>query len=190
MLKTAMVVVLCLTTAVVAAANPSPSENFYISFDPAGSRMHEIDPTPNTTVSAYVVADLSDYGVNGFTTASFRLSDPREDFPGAFTAATFVNLLDLAVGDWDEGITVASVECMSWPVVIGRLDCFYLGGPASICILDHPDYPHWITDCNDPGQLWFYEETVSGRIAGGDGICDQAAPVEDVTWSVIKAMYR
>jgi len=64
-------------------------------------------------------------------------------------------------------------------------------GPASICIFDHPDYPHWVVDCTIPeGQVWLCEATVSGRITGGDGICEQAAPVEDVTWSAIKAMYR
>jgi hypothetical protein len=188
------VVLLIVILPASAAANPSPLEDFYISFDPDGGRMHEITPPAFTTVSAYVVADLSETAWGyGFTTASFRLSDPREDFPGAFPTAAFVNLLpgNLAIGAWNEGITVASTECIpSWPVVIGRLDCFYLGGPASICILDHPDFPHWVVDCQDPGQVWLYEETVSGRISGGNGICDQAAPVEDVSWGAIKSMYR
>ncbi len=176
----------------LAAANPVPSEDLYISFDPAGGRMHEIDPAPNTTIRAYIVLDMSPYTLNGMTVTSFRLSDPREDFPGVFTTATFVNLLDIAVGDWNEGITLASTTCrQSWPLVIGRLDCFYLGGPASICIFDHPDYPHWVVDCTTPdGVVWLYDGTASGLIAGGDGICEQAAPVEDVTWGTIKAMFR
>ena len=193
MLKTAMaVLILCLTTAVIATANPVPSEDLYISFDPAGGRVHETDPAPNTTIRAYIVLDMSPYTLNGMTVVSFRLSDPREDFPGVITTATFVNLLDIAVGDWNEGITLASTTCRtSWPLVIGRLDCFYLGGPASICIYDDPDFPHWVVDCTLPsGQVWLYDATASGLIAGGDGICEQAAPIEDVTWGAIKAMYR
>jgi hypothetical protein len=175
-----------------AFANPSLPEDIYISFDSSGARVYEITPPAYSTVSAYVVVDMSWTGMNGLTTVSFKLSDPREDFPGSFMTAQFINLLPggLAIGAWNEGITCASTECMSWPVVIGRLDCFYLGGPASICIEPHPDYPYWVVDCNEPGLVQYYVDPVSGRISGGDGDCHHGAPVRDVTWGAIKAQYE
>jgi len=190
--RTAVLVVLALALPALAQANPIPLNDIYISFDPAGSRMHEITPEPGTTVSAYVVVDQSELGTNGFTTVAFKLSHPVEDFPGSFSSAEFTNLLPgaIGIGEWHEGIVMAATECMQWPVVVGQLDCFYLGGPASICIEDHPEHWHMVTDCNDPAQTVPYDTPANGMIAGGDGDCDPGAPVENVTWGVIKALYR
>jgi len=139
-----------------------------------------------TTVNAYVVGDFPDYGYGGWTTISFRLSNPVMDCPGVMGTASFVNLLpgDLAIGGWDTGITIASTECLqSWPTVIGYLECFYLGGSCTISIEDHPDYPRWVVDCQDPGQVFYYDVLDAGYIAGG-------SPVEDVSWGAIKSLYR
>ena len=190
-MRAAALVLVAVSFPLLASANPVPLHDIYISFDSAGSRLYEITPPPDTVVSAYVVVDQTDQGSNGLTTVSFKLSNPLDDFPGCFSSAEFINLLpgNLAIGEWDEGITIASTECMSWPVVVGRLDCFYLGGPASICIEDHPDYPHWVADCSDPAHIYLYEVAVNGMISGGDGDCHPGAPTEVVTWGAVKALY-
>jgi hypothetical protein len=191
-MRTTALVLLAVSLPLLASANPVPLHDIYISFDPAGSRMYETTPDPGTSIRAFVVVDQTDQGSNGLTTVSFKLSNPVEDFPGCFSSADFVNLLpgDLSIGDWDEGITIASTMCMSWPVVVGYLECSYVGGPASICIEDHPDYPHWVSDCSDPAQFYMYEVPVNGMISGGDGNCHPGSPVESVTWGAVKALYR
>lgn len=180
---------LCLVAAIctLAAANPSGGDWAYISFDPAGDPLqNEVTPAPFTIVNSYVVGAFDWYGGEGWTTISFRLSDPRVEFPGVMATASFVNLLpgDLSIGDWNLGITIASTECLlSSPVVIGYLSCFYLGGYCNIRILEHPDYPLWVVDCQNPGHVFYYEVVGEGHVNGG-------SPVEDVSWSAIKSMYR
>ena len=130
----------------LAAANPVGEDWLYISYDPAGNpNQNEISPSPYTTVTSYVFADFTLYGEGGWTTISFQLNDPILECPGVMATRAFANLLpgNLGIGDaFDGGITLASTECMvSSPVPVGRIDCFYLGGPCTICILDHDEYP-------------------------------------------------
>jgi hypothetical protein len=185
----AILIVLCLSTVLIsqAAANPSVGDWAYISFDPSGDILqNEVTPAPYTTVDSYVVGDFTAYGAGGWETISFRLSNPLADCPGVMATASFVNLLpgNLAVGDWSTGLTIASTECL-WgpPIVIGYLSCFYLGGSCTISIEEHPDYPLWVVDCQEPGQVFYYEAVGVGYVAGG-------SPVEDVSWGSIKSMYR
>lgn len=182
----ALAAVLCAT----AGANPSGGDWAYISFDPNGDiNQNEITPDPYTTVNSYVVGHFQWYGSDyGWTTISFRLNNLLVDCPGVIATATFVNLVpgNLAIGDpFGGGVTVASTECLQgWdPVVIGYVSSFYLGGSCTISILDHAEYPRWVVDCQDPGQVFYYEPVGEGYIVAGN-------PVEDMSWGGIKSMYR
>jgi hypothetical protein len=192
--------ILALST--VAFAGDNPYVYAYISFDPAGSedavQVATADlPAPYTTVSAYVCLGNVE---GGMTTLSFLLKDPMVYCPGVMATKAFVNLLpgNLAIGDaFVGGLTVASTECMPGPiVVIGRIDCFYLGGECCFEILDHLDYPRWVVDCNEPGLVDYYCLKYHGIL--GDGpVCTtlteypcEGSPVEDTTWGGIKALYQ
>ena len=144
-----------------------------------------VDPPQYTSVPAYVAL------VNvpgGFTSVSFAMEVGP---PGVFATAAFVNLLpgDLAIGSWDSGITLASTECMGASgslVYLGHLDLFYLGGEGDVVIVDHPDYPRWIVNCADPGEVLEY--TVLNH--GGISKEPVSTPVKHTTWGSIKAMFR
>lgn len=85
---------------------------------------------------------------------------------------------------------------MTAPMVyIGRLDLFYLGGPpCEIRILDHPDYPRWVVDCNQ--NVYYYGVASHGGVGMepefvGEGEFEcQVTPVEDFSWGGIKALFR
>lgn len=187
-------VALCLGLAGGSAANPSEVyDEIFIDFDPP-NRVHTVNPDPYTSVRAYVVGDFMLEGAYGFAGICFMLSDPSSDCPGSFAPPSFTNLLpgNLAIGTWDTGITIASTECLTdYPVSIGYLDLYYLGGACDLMILDHPDYPRWVIDCQDPGQVFYYCVRMHGGI-GKEAIvgdCPVVA-VEDVSWGAIKSMYR
>lgn len=164
------------------------------------------DPTQYETFYAYI--GVTDLGL-GFTTISFKLADPSVSFPGVFAPPSFTNLMpgDLAIGAWNTGITIAATECMNEdtdgarayidPVLIGKLSLFYLSGTseqADIMIEDHPDYPRWIVDCNDPGLVdyfcvWHHGGVWKDPIMGDTG-CVAETPVEVESWTQIKALYR
>ncbi len=191
-----LIAVLVLAVATVAFAGNNPQVRAYISFDPAGDPLQNaIAGTPYTTVSAYFCLGCVD---GGMTTVSMLFNDVVVQCPGVMATKAFVNLLpgDLAIGNaFAGGITVASTECMPTdPVVVGRIDCFYLGGACCIQILDHSAYPRWVVDCQDPGVVDYYclwgHGSVGGAScpAGETCLCD--SPVEDATWGGIKALYR
>ena len=181
--------VLMLLVACAAFAGGNPGVFTYIDFDPP-NKLHYVTPAPYETVNAYVCFDDLTMGL---TSASFRLTDPMAVCPGAFAPPSFTNLLpgDLAIGNIYTGITLSSTGCEAGPVVcVGYLTLFYLGGECCIEVLDHPEYPRWVTDCNDPAQVDFY-----GILDGGGGAINTAAPcptvpVEDTTWGSVKALYR
>ena len=191
--------ILVLAGSALAIGN-NPQVYAYISFDPAGDpEQHTVTPAMFTTVDAYVCLGCVD---GGMTVVSFGLNSVLADYPGVCGTQAFVNLLPggLAIGDpFAGGVTVASTECMMMdPVIVGYGSYFYMGnGPTDACvkIVDHPDYPRWVVDCQEPGVEDFYCLKGHGTIAGGvctDGLetclCD--SPVEDATWGGIKALYR
>ncbi len=193
-MKRLFVVGIVLAIASFAFAGGNPDVRGYISFDQTGGGdyIHTYTPTPYVTFNAYVCFDQVEMGL---TTVSFMLSDPSVDCPGAFAPPSFVNLLpgNLAIGDWNTGITLASTECMPGPiVVVGYLSLFPLGSGCCIQLLDHPDYPRWVVDCNDPGQVDYYCVLSHGDVGGvgcPEGDCS-GSPVEDTTWGGIKALYK
>jgi len=186
-----------LALAGVAMAGNNPQAWAYISFDAAGDfEQNAVTPAPYTTVDAYFCIGCS---TGGMTTVSFMLNNAMVECPGVMATQNFVNLMpgNLAIGDayTAPGITIASTECMLMdPIIVGYGTYFYLGGDCTIEILDHVDYPRWVVDCQDPGQVDYYCLAGNGSVgaavapAGEDCPCD--SPVEDATWGGIKALYR
>jgi uncharacterized repeat protein (TIGR01451 family) len=154
---------------VAASAGDNPDVYAYITFDPDGSE-DECDSsgTPYTTVSAYVcLANVT----GGMSTVSFMLTDPTVECPGVMATKSFTNLLPggQVLGDpfVAPGVTCASTECEYGIVVVGRIDCFYLGGACCFELLDHVEYPRWVVDCQEPGQVDYYCVQAHGTINGG-----------------------
>jgi hypothetical protein len=171
----ALAALVCLV-AVPSLAGDNPDVRAYITFDPAGDpAQNAVMPAPYTTVNAYLCLDNI---VGGMTTLSFRLNSAVSECPGVMATQAFANLLPggLMIGDaFVGGATVASTECMdSDPVIIGYASYFYLGGECCIQILDHLDYPRWVVDCNEPGQVDYYCVLQHGSVGGAvcpDGDC-------------------
>lgn len=174
-------------TPALAAANPVPGMVMYISFDSDGDpTASQSSPPPFGDISAYVC--LEQYYAYGITTASFRLNDITVECPGVMATKSFTSLLPggLAIGDAFSfpGITIASTECMTGEItVLGEISGFYLGGDCTFRILEHGEYPRWIVDCEQPGQVWYYEEVHDGQIVSTN-------PAEERTWGSLKALYR
>ena len=189
-MRTFLTVLMVAAIAVPALAGGNPNVVAYIDFDPP-NRIHAVDPAPYSTFNAYVCFGDLDMGL---TSASFAIQDPLVSCPGAFAPPSFTNTLpgDLAIGNIWTGITLSSTGCEDPPeVCVGYLTLFYLGVPCCIEILDHPDYPRWITDCNDPAQVDFYCLSSHGSIGGAscpEGDCD--SPTDESTWGSIKSLYR
>ena len=90
---------------------------------------------------------------------------------------------------------MASSECMlseDEPVLVAVVTFFYLGGSGCLEIRDHEEYPRWVVDCSEPGEVDQYCVLAHGSIGGSpcpDGGC-QPAPVQGETWGTIKSLYR
>ena len=189
-MKRLLVVGMVMLVAATAFAAGNPQVKAYIDFDPP-NRVHSYMPAPYETFNAYICfGDLE----MGLTSASFYVTDPTVACPGVFAPPSFTNILpgDLAIGNIHSGITIPSTGCEPGPeVCVGYLTLFYLGGECCIEIFDHPDWPRWITDCNDPAQVDYYCLASNGSIGGAscpEGDCDSAT--DESTWGGIKALYR
>ena len=181
--------------------SPVPTDNATV--------VNEFSPAALTTVRAYV--GLTDFST-GMTVISFRLNDAVASCPGVMATQGFTSLLPggLTIGNVfgdpgnpggeTDGVTLASTECMPGPydiLLVGYAEYFYLGGACAIEILDHgnTDWARWVVDCQDPGVFNAYCVWMNGAVGGaavpaGDPDCEADTPVEDVTWTSIKALYR
>ena len=172
-----------------AFAGGNPDIQIYVSFDQtgAGALEHTYTMTPSTVFNAYVCVMNVDMGITG---VSFRLNDPMTENPGMFIVQSFVNDLDISVGDPFTGISVASQTCRTEEVVVlAHLVLFpSMAGDLCIEISDYPAFPKWVVDCTQPnGLVDFYSILAHGAIGAGE--CPDT-PVEDFTWGSIKALYR
>ena len=169
-----------------------------IDFDPPNG-VRRADPAMYTSFDAYVVLDGANPGnlPGGLRTLTLRLGVTD----GTSSAPQFESLLPgkLVMGGWREGIMMASAPCSAEEhIVIGVMHLFYLGKPGVVSVLDHPDFPRWIVDCEDEecghipecidedcgngldddgdaGSAWFYPGQVTGGTYGFDfGACVEA----------------
>jgi len=150
-----------------------------------------VDPPLYTSFSAYVCVLVlldEDYGElwHALRSVSFALDLNCTE---ACVPPSCTNLMpgDLAIGSWDEGVTLSGTDCVGDYgdlVYVARLDLFWLGGEADILILDHPEYPRQVVGCDD--EPYEYE------VASHGGIWKEPAstPVEATSWGAIKALYR
>jgi len=170
--------------------SPNPSNpRGYVDFDPSISIENIIVPELYNPFDAYISIDQM---TDGLTTCSFALSVT----PGLTSPPAFESLLPggLAIGDWQTGITLASTECVGIGggfVNVGVLHMIYLGGSGDIMLLDHPDYPRWVVDCQQPGQVSYYCVLSHGGVDKPSlpGDCG-VTPVKPKSWGAIKSMYR
>ena len=170
-IRTATVVLALFVLTGSALAGGNPGVTAYIDFDPPNS-VHWVQPEPGATIHAYVC--FSDLEM-GLTSVCFRLNDVMSEFSGVFSSCSFVNLLPggLSLGDPFTGIVLASSECESDAVVVvGELQLEYLGGDACIELLEHPDYPRSVFDCNAPSaEVDYYIHTANGTVGGESYWC-------------------
>jgi len=204
-MRNALIVAMILAAvAVTASAGLNPDVYAYITFDAAGDESGGdqgaiiFEPAGAGAISAYVC--LGDVA-GGMTVVSFLLKDMLVGCPGVVVTQSFTSLLPggMTIGDaFVGGITCASIECLSGTVVVGRIDCYYLGGSCCMEILDHEEYPRWVVDCQEPVERDYYCLKYHGIVYDGVTMptCDTVTewpcdtPVEDATWGGIKALYR
>jgi len=149
-----------------------------------------IDPQQYTEFDAYigmyVVGDTP--ATDGFTAVSFALQFTPELLVVPSTSFDALLPGSMHIGSWEDGITVIGDGCAGGQYEVSYLGCvevFYLGGSGDIQIIDHPGYPKWVVDCDDPGAVHEYE-------VGSQGGVWQlpSTPVEARSWGAIKALYR
>lgn len=180
----AIVLVLTLTTC-AAVANPIAS-SMYVEFEQPGGP-NEIAPDAYSLYEAYIVLLTPAIypPIDGLGTISFRVALT----PGMSLGADFMNLLpgDLSIGYWDTGIVLGSSECVRddfFPVA--RLDVWASGLEGTIALLPHPEWAAQVEDCSGGVSYW---ESLEEEGAWGH-VLPAPDPVESVSWSAIKAMYR
>jgi hypothetical protein len=193
-MRTAMAVLLIAVVASVAAANPSPYwPSAGVTFDPSGAYLPRVDPTPYTMGSFYVAVVCPMEQAHNVVTISFAIVVD----PGVSLMTSYTSLLPggLTIGDWTTGITLSSTEPIyDGPVVVCSGSVFYTGMPGEVRLVDHPEYPRWIT--NAAGHVYYYCLETNGGVYMDPtptyeycGWCD-GTPVENTSWGAIKALYR
>jgi hypothetical protein len=169
-------------------ANPLPLE-MVIDFDPPGY-VHSVYPAPYTTVNAYVVADFSGW-VDGVNTVAFRLGVTPMVAQGLGFQSS--NPIVTITGDWETGVVVFTDDCMGdFPVTLGYLSLFYLGGSGHVRIEPHVDIGSVYIACDNPGEPLEFCMVQDGAIGlpapEPRFICQTAT--DNVTWGAIKSLYR
>ncbi len=189
-----LIVALMLAVACAAFAGGNPDIRAYFDFDPP-NYVHEVHPALYTDVEAYLCLD---YLGEGVTLIYFRMANPVEACPGTVLSAAwiqvFAGLMPIPYPPWESGgIPVVSSDCVtSDPAIVGYVSVFYVGGPCCLEILDHVEYPRWVFDCSEPGEVDSYCVLAHGSIGGAacpEGDCS-SVPVETGTWGTIKSLYR
>ena len=194
-MRTTLAFLIVAALCVPAFAGGNPDVQIYISFDQEnpGAPVHEFTMVPYTYFSAYICITELDMG---FTGVSFALTDVDTENPDMFQfPPVFSTPFEIEVGNVYTGVSVATGTCRTEEVVIvGELGMFPTM-TADICleIKDYPAFPRWVVDCTQPyGEVDFYCVLAHGTIGAGtcpEGDCPDT-PVEDATWSGIKALYR
>jgi hypothetical protein len=190
MARTAIAVLLLTLFASASPANPIIAEQLSVDFDPP-NLVRTVEPEPFTTVEGYLVLDLTTSPMPGATSISFAV----DIVPWPSVEPVFETYLPLSVaeGDWRQGVTVDFGECVTDRLItVGRFEFFYEGGAHDILVLEHPEYPYFVYDCEEPPTLWIYcvpEHGAVGKQSTVWGNCG-GSPVEELSWGSIKALYE
>ena len=188
------VIAVVVTFALSAVAGQNPDCQVCIDFSGTATSWSDVqsrvDPEYYTAFDAYFCI----YGINEFTVITLMGSIT----PGMSATPGFTSLLPggIVIGSWDTGISMASTVCLTDQFLnLAKLELFYLGTPGDIMFLDHPVWPRWVVDCDEPNpELDFYCVWMHGGVwkdaLEGDEECFPVVPVEDATWGTIKSMYR
>lgn len=183
-------VLLLLVSFATASAVANPNVFVYVDFDPP-NMVHRVDPEPYDVVEAYLMIDCVP---DGFLAICFAVDvTPESSF-----STSFGNLMPnpgAIAGDYESGIVIGSLSCVHEcpiPFTVARI--VYTGTPGDVVVTDHPEWPRWVVDCNDPLGSDPYCLLSNGGI-GKDPIptgemCGCPTPVEDESWGTIKAMFR
>ena len=107
--------------------------------------MCSISPEMNEEFDAFVMVDcMNPENVpGGLGSICIRLDVDA----GISARPWFESLLpgQMRIGNWKDGITLASSPCTGEsPVAIGVLHLRYSGKPGEIRIADHPKFPRWV----------------------------------------------
>ncbi len=185
-MKRMLLAMLVLAIAIPAFAGGNPFIAAYVTFD-GGVDLPRVDPVAYSAGEVFICLKQVDAG---FTTVSFAVAIDA----GVTAPAAWTSLLPggLAIGDYATGITLSSTECMMGEFVcLASGSMFYLGGPGTVNIMDHPDYPRWVVDCNDAVDFYCYANG-GGVLMDAPMTGEDCAPnaIEESTWGGIKALYR
>lgn len=181
---TAIVLVLALTAG-AAVANPVAS-SFYVQFNEPGGP-NEMAPPALSEFSAYLVLLMP--AVYPTIDCLGSISFAVDITPEMVVSQEFTNLLPsgLAIGDWETGISLASDPCGTDEIIpVARIDIVCTGLGGRIALLPHPDWPYWLSDCSSGVSYWqsMEEEGAWGTVLPAPD------PVEPVSWTAVKALYR
>lgn len=180
-------VIVCSVLALAAAAVANPiASSFYVQFNEPGGP-NETAPQAFTEFSAYLVllAPAVYPAIDGLESISFAV----DITPEMVVSREFTNLLPggLATGDWETGITIASNPCATDEFLpVARVDVVCTGLGGHIAILPHPDWPYWLSDCSNAVSYW---ESMEEEGAWGT-VLPAPDPVEPISWTAVKALYR
>ena len=190
-MKALAAALVCLALTGAARAGGNPEVTLYISFS-LEEKVFAISPEPYTYVDAYLYLGNVEAGV---LDTSFRISRVWEEYPGVTSFPSYTGLKtwpgDCDAGSIFEGKWVCSTSCEDEPDEhFYTLNFMYFGGSCCIRLLEHPDQPRWVTDCDGGLDYWCVESHASiGGAICPEGDCPQS-PVQDDTWGAIKALYR
>ena len=189
-----LAIIVAMACSISAVAGDNPDCQVCIDFSGTANSWADVqsrvDPVLYETFDAYICI----YGINAFAGICFM----GYVTPGVSLATGFTSLLPgggIVAGSWDTGVIMVPFDCHTERFLyVGKLSLVYGGTPGDIMILDHPEYPLWVIDCSDPGELDFYCVWMHGGVCKdaleGDEECFPVVPVEDATWGSVKALYR
>jgi len=193
-MRTAVVVLTLALVASVAAANPVADwPTVALSFDQT-EHMPVVNPAAYSSGEVYLSAHC--FGMFGESLVTISLAVAVD--PGVSAPVAWTSLLPggLSIGDYETGITLSSTEPLTDDkILVCSGSLFYLGVPGQIAVVDHPDYPRWITNAEDE-VLFYCLHNNAGVLmtptpTGEDcALCQNGNPVEHSSWGAIKAMYR
>ena len=190
-----VILLVALLLAHAAVADQNPDIRVYLDFDPP-NEVNRIDPEPGTIFDVYVVLDC--FGPGGGT-RGLSLAFERT-FDGYVLDQTSL-LGGVEVGDVEDPYIgwayVAGADCV-YPgagglVVTGYVTYYYAGEPGHIRVL-RTEFEQGLTlDCNvDVDYYCIAGHAGVGMDAppGESGCVCGGSPVEEGSWSTIKALYR